>query len=142
MTHAGIVYACLIGGIPMGLVFLGWLWHASVIGMRNNMRERELQSQERMKAIECGYPLDQPKLMTAAISIGVGVPGAAVGGAFMATAMNAGNVAWPAAAVMGVSAVVCATILAIKAANQSTKDDLRLKPTLGRERPEMADYHR
>ena len=122
----------LILALLLGMMGIAFVWHISLAGIRNEQRKSELQNQERMKAIECGYPLDQVKPVNAAVSIGVGVPGTAFGCAIVASlfSSNASHYAWPAAGAVGLAAVICGTLLALKSPQTPTQDFLNRKPMM------------
>ncbi|MBX6312357.1 MAG: hypothetical protein IRY99_05470 [Isosphaeraceae bacterium] len=124
-----VVLGVLAGMLFIGL-FIGWLWHICLVSLRNEQRKRELEHAERLKAIECGYPLDQVKPTNPAIAMGVGVPSTTFGLAFVATILDAGEFAWPAAAVVGLAGVICGTILALRAPQPIRHEPPASKPAL------------
>ncbi len=65
--------------LVLGSMGIAFVWHVSVLGIHNSQREAELKSQERIRAIECGYPVDEAKPVNAGITIATAVPCTAFG---------------------------------------------------------------
>ena len=129
--------ALVLGG--MGIAFV---WHISILGIRNSQREQELKSQERMRAIECGYPLDEHKPVNAGIAIGTSVPCTAFGCAFLASFLGVGSsFIWQSAAMVGITAVICGTILAYKSVETRVEPGIPRKPAPNPDAFEMAGHH-
>lgn len=97
-------------------VVVGWLWHVCVLGMRQEQRKRELEHLERLRALETGHGLTQDKGVSSGVSIAVGAPAAVFGIAFVASLANQSAVpfVWPMAGAVGITAVICGTILAYR----------------------------
>ena len=110
----------LVGGMlaVVGL-FVGPIIY---FGIKHENHKREMEHAERMRAIECGYPLDGDLKQNPAVALGVGVPAIAFGLAMGATFFNAGLYAWPAAGAASVAAVICGTVLALKRPVVSPRD--------------------
>lgn len=105
---AGCVAVILVIGVPI------------VLGIRLDARRREMEHQERMRAIELGRPLpDETGWWTPArlaVGIGIGVPiGVFAIGVKAAELSGAAPFIWPSAGAVGVAAVICGTVLAARA---------------------------
>lgn len=143
MTMALVVTCGILGGL---LIVVGL---PSVLGIRMAARHRELEHEERMKALELGRPLpgepaDDDHSAAAPSSdrgarIGIWVPLGSLGIALAATssrpdaAASLTNMAvWISAAVVGVTGVICGTILAFRTPQPAAPSLRRapLKPAL------------
>lgn len=111
-----------------------FLFVVTLLGFRQARIGRQLQHEERMKAIEAGQPLDPVDLSSKfmhntfwiAFWIVFGVPGA--GFYAVSTAMQTANlslavsiVAWLSAAAASIAAVVCATVLMLHARSSEVR---------------------
>jgi hypothetical protein len=129
MSHDMTLAVIITGGILFGLIILVGL--PVVLGIRMSGRQRELEHQERMKALELGrpWPGEQPadgesqavNSPDKGTRIGIWVPLGALGIAFVATtgradaATNMTHMAvWISSAAVGVVGVICGTILAMR----------------------------
>jgi hypothetical protein len=121
--------AVLLG---IGLLAFGATFVPIILGFRQSRRNREFEHTERMKAFEMGrrWPggaLEQPAPSSSrgAIAIGAGVPIGVFGCAWLAS-MTVGyqETIWIAAAMVGMSGVICGTVLA-KQSNGSEKSSAK-----------------
>lgn len=128
MPDEAALAVIITGGILVGLVIVVAL--PAVLGIRLAARQRELEHQERMKALELGRPWPGEKALDGETSaesspergvrIGVWVPLGALGIAFAATSSQHNGESlthmaiWISAAAVGVAGVICGTILAFR----------------------------
>ncbi|APW62534.1 hypothetical protein [Paludisphaera borealis] len=110
-----------------------------VLSMRHAAKDREFQHAERLKALEMGRPLPgestpeySPK--GAGTGIGVWVPICALGIALAATTdsnnSEAADVAiWVSAGCVGMTGVICGTILAVRATMQNGRTANHFAPS-------------
>jgi hypothetical protein len=122
--------AIITGGILLGLLILVGL--PVVLSIRMGARHRELEHEERMKALELGRPFPGDPLpndesqavspMDKGVRIGILVPLGALGIAFVATTtLSNGTTSmvpmaiWISSAAVGVAGVICGTVLAMRA---------------------------
>jgi len=96
------------------------------LSFRHDRWKRELEHEERMKALELGrpWPGDQPWLTLPKLALGIGavVPVAAFACGFLAaflTDVDGGEV-WRTVLVVGMTAVICGTVLASQAFREDT----------------------
>jgi hypothetical protein len=124
MDIAGLVlgYIAVIGGLAISAVAL-------VLGIRHDRRKRELEHIERMHALELGrtLPQDSPWWSPSRIAVVIGgvVPVAVfvtVGGATRAAGFHEGM--WLAAAIVGMAAVICGSILAVSKKSEQTSSPI------------------
>src|SRR5262245_16808028 len=128
MSHDMTLAAIVTGGILFGLVIVVGL--PVVLGIRMSSRHREFEHQERMKALELGRPWPCDPLAEAeaqagssperGVRIGVWVPLGALGIAFVTSSAMTNRAdmthmaVWISAAAVGVTGVICGTILAMR----------------------------
>ena len=131
---AGIVAFVLVIGLPI------------ILGIRSEARRREMEHLERMRAIEVGRPFaDEPGWWTPArmaIGIGIGVPiGVFAIGLIAAETSGAAPFIWPSAAAVGVAAVICGTILAVRIPSTETKSTTSpIKPLINPDIYDAAEH--
>jgi hypothetical protein len=91
----------------------------TALGFKHARYLRQMEHDERMKAMELGQTLAGDQSWTpasVAMTIGAGVPISAMFIAFIAAAKQGGSdTIWMAAAMIGVAGVICGTILAAQA---------------------------
>src|SRR5262245_40329770 len=128
MAHDMTLAWIITGGILFGLLIVVGL--PVVLGIRMSARHRELEHLERMKALELGRPWPGETLAETeahagssserSAKIGVWVPLGALGIAFVATPIISNRAdmthmaIWISAAAVGVTGVICGTILAMR----------------------------
>ena len=140
-----LVTGVLISAVALGAVFV-FVIGILALSFRYARANRELLHAERIRAIDAGFPWEEPesaqagaKFMHNSFWIVVGVPGAAFSAASAATKqfhveqLAIGIAAWSAAAVASVAAVVCATTLMIYSRSRQeprdTYSERHRKPT-------------
>jgi hypothetical protein len=128
MSHDMMLAAIVTGGVLVGLFIVIGL--PVVLTVRNSAQQRELEHAERMKALELGRPWPGDKVPEVESvperatdrggHIGIWVPLGALGIAFAATssqpqsAHGADIAVWISAAAVGVTGVICGTVLAMR----------------------------
>jgi hypothetical protein len=123
MSDQIIMAAVIVTGILLGLLVVVGL--PVSLGLRHAARERELEHTERMKALELGRPWPgetaarHASASSKAVTLGVWVPLGALGIALAATSGPGGfrhdaTFVWLAAGAVGLSGVVCGTMLALR----------------------------
>lgn len=126
IATAVVIGLLIVVGLPV------WL------GIRQSQRDRELQHAERMKALELGLvpPGETHRPWTPvrlAAAIGMWVPLAVFGGAFLATASGYRDPGpWWAAGAIGVAAVLSGTILILRLPASAWTTDLPRSDTIPR----------
>lgn len=103
----GVIALIVVVGMPI------------LVAIRFEARRKEMEHLERMRAIELGRPLaDESGWWTPArmaVGIGMGVPiGVFAIGVIAAGTSGAAPFIWPAAGAVGVAAVICGTVLAVR----------------------------
>ena len=112
---AGCVGLLIVVGLPV------------VLGIRSEMRKREMEHTERMRAIELGRPLPGEggwsSLGRLALAIGAGVPLGTLGIGWLAAVSTGEAIAflWPSAGAVGVTAVICGTVLAARMPREAAR---------------------
>ncbi len=133
LTLAGII----AGGVVLVLMIVVGL--PVVLSMRQAARNREFEHAERLKALELGRPLPGDPATDGATThrdnrIGLWVPLGALGialGAMNSTGDSTAAVVviWAAAGAVGVTGVICGTILAMRAPSPAVPAPRSLFPT-------------
>lgn len=117
------------------------------LGLRAEQRKQEMKHAERMRAIELGHPMRgdvgwwSPARL--AIGMGVGVPVGVFGIAWVAAASveSAAPFIWPSAGAVGVTAVICGTVLAARIPPpRSDAPDPRAKPYVDPDAYDAAEH--
>ena len=134
---AGVAIVMIVVGLPV------------ILGIRSEMRKREMEHTERMRAIELGRPLpgdggwSSPARL--ALAIGAGVPIGTLGIAWLAAVSTDEATAfiWPSAGAIGVAAVICGTVLAARIPHESSRiaPDPHAKPVVDPDAFEFANHH-
>lgn len=129
------------------LVILVPVW----LGIRHAARERQMEHEERMRALELGRPMpgDGPWWSPGrvVVAIGAGVPIGVFSVVWLAilTTGTDGSFAWPAAGGVSLAAVICGTILAVhlpqQAQSHSPLDSRSEKPAFDPEAYDIAGQH-
>ncbi|RUL82339.1 hypothetical protein [Tautonia sociabilis] len=142
------------GAVPTSLLILAAIAAVTVIslvpivlGIRAQRHKQEMEHAERIRAIECGRPIPgEAGWWTpgrTAGTIGVGVPAAVFGIAFVASSADssAAPFIWPSAGAVGVAAVICGTVLAARTpAPRPTPPDPRAKPDVDPDAYDAAEH--
>ena len=121
----------LAGAIVFGMIVLPIYW-----GIRLARRGQEIAHTERMRALELGQPVpglkEEPHRPGPTIAIAV--PLGVFGIAFVAAGRDHNPAVWIAAALVGVAAVICGTLLTLFApAAPPAPGDAAAKPIIDRE---------
>ena len=109
--------------IPIVALLIPIIIVPTALGIRFAQKNREMEHLERMRALELGRPMlddeGEPTPMGFALKIGAGVPASAMGIAWIASLTlhntDLSHGAWQAAVAIAAVALVCGTVLALRA---------------------------